>query len=73
MVKDQLANSTFDAKYEGPFQVVHRTSRGTYVLRDLTDDILPRNYAPEQMKLVIQSLDDENDPDFLGHFEVEAI
>ena len=71
MVKDQDASGTFDTKYEGPFQVVNRTARGTYVLRDSRKQLLARNYAPEQMKLVTQALDGEDDED--EHYEVQAI
>jgi transposase InsO family protein len=71
MVKDQLASGSLDTKYEGPFQVVNRTVRGTYVLRDATRQLLARNYAPEQLKKVTQTLDTENDE--VGHYEVQAI
>ncbi|KAF9342503.1 hypothetical protein BGX26_007383, partial [Mortierella sp. AD094] len=71
MIKDQEANSVFDAKYEGPFQVVQRTVRGTYVLRDAMQDILKRRYAPEQLKQAVVA------PDVLSQsstvHEVEAI
>jgi len=71
MVKDQDARGTFDTKYEGPFQVVNRTARGTYVLRDTRKQLLARNYAPEQMKLVTQALDGVDDED--EHYEIQAI
>ncbi|KAF9111198.1 hypothetical protein BGW39_004449, partial [Mortierella sp. 14UC] len=34
MVKDEEADTALDPKYDGPFKVVRRTPKGTYVLRD---------------------------------------
>lgn len=70
MVKDQESNSVFDAKYEGPFKVVRRTSRGAYILKDATDELLKRHYSPEQLKPV----DKESDNlDSDQSYEVESI
>ncbi|KAF9148464.1 hypothetical protein DFQ26_002335, partial [Actinomortierella ambigua] len=57
-----------DVKYEGPFKVVNRTANGAYVLQDLTDAILPRNYAPEQLKLVTR-----DEAETGRSYEIEAI
>jgi hypothetical protein len=40
------------ARYEGPFKVVRRTRGGTYQLLDADGTLLPRNYAPSQLKVV---------------------
>lgn len=68
MVVDQKASSSLDPKYEGPFKVVNRTSRGAYILQDLTDEVLPRNYSSDQLKLVTQDLAEEG-----KRFEIESI
>ncbi|KAG9072214.1 hypothetical protein KI688_006438 [Linnemannia hyalina] len=57
MAKDESAKGSFDPPYEGPFKIIRRTTRGSYVLRVAMNRILARNYAPEQMKLVTQSVD----------------
>jgi len=51
MTKDMEATGALDAPYDGPFKVVHRSTHGTYILRDTTNRILACNYAPEQLKL----------------------
>ena len=67
MIKDMEATGSLDALYNGPFKVVARTSHGTYTLRDTTNSLLPRNFAPEQMKLALQAeVDDQS-------YEVEKI
>ncbi|KAF9110940.1 hypothetical protein BGW39_004527, partial [Mortierella sp. 14UC] len=71
MVKDEEAESAFDPKYDGPFKIVRRTPKGTYVLRDNLNRLLARNYSPDQLKPVAQSRDiptKETD-----HWEVEKI
>jgi len=70
MVTDAPAEG-FEPPYEGPFKVIRQTTRGSYVLRDAMNRVLARNYAPEQMKLVTQSIDAESHQD--DHHEVEKI
>jgi hypothetical protein len=41
-----------EARYEGPFTVVRRTAGGTYQLLDADGQLLARNYAPSQLKLI---------------------
>jgi len=36
--------------FEGPFTIVRRTKGGSYVLKDPTESLLPRNYAIDQLK-----------------------
>lgn len=70
MVTDAPAEG-FEPPYEGPYKVIRQTTRGSYVLRDAMNRVLARNYAPEQMKLVTQSVDAESHQD--DHHEVEKI
>jgi transposase InsO family protein len=71
MVKDPVASTPLDPKYDGPYKVVRRTPRGTYVLQDSLNQFLSRNFAPEQIKLVSQSLDIPTQES--EHFEVEKV
>ena len=70
MIKDEEATSTLDAPYAGPFRVVHRTTWGTYVLRDAMNQLLARNYAPEQLKLAFRADHDHKAPQ---SYRVESI
>ncbi|KAG0195383.1 hypothetical protein BGX33_003473, partial [Mortierella sp. NVP41] len=70
MISDEPARG-LEPTYEGPFKVIRQTPRGSYVLRDAMNRVLARNYAPEQMKLVTQSVDPESHQD--DHHEVERV
>ncbi|KAG0084401.1 hypothetical protein BGZ92_009917, partial [Podila epicladia] len=70
MIKDEEATSTLDAHYAGPFRVVRRTTWGTYVLRDAMNQLLARNYAPEQLKLAYRADHDHKAPQ---SYRVESI
>ena len=50
MVKPSVRSNKAQTQYEGPYKVARHTSGGTYTLRDLDGQLLPRNYAPEQIK-----------------------
>jgi hypothetical protein len=67
MTLDPLKGDKLTPRYEGPYTVVQRTSTGAYVLKDGTGEILGRNYAPSQLKLVLDDFDDTET------YEVEAI
>lgn len=41
-----------EAQYEGPFKVVRRNAGGAYTLRDSDGEVLQRDYAPHQLKLI---------------------
>ncbi|KAF8968412.1 hypothetical protein BGZ46_010893, partial [Entomortierella lignicola] len=41
-----------------PYTVYRRNTGGAYELRDGTGELLGRNYAPSQLKLVLDDLDD---------------
>jgi putative transposase len=73
MVKDEEAETALDPKYDGPFKIVRRTSKGTYILRDNMGRLLARNYAPEQLKAVLQSSDIPTEETETDHHEVEKI
>ncbi|KAF9164839.1 hypothetical protein DFQ26_000970 [Actinomortierella ambigua] len=57
-----------DVKYEGSFKVVNCTANSAYVLRDFNDAILPKNYTPEQLKLVTR-----DEAETGRSYEIEAI
>jgi len=67
MTLDPIRNGKLDPKYEGPYTVVRRTTGGTYQLKDGTGAPLGRNYAPSQLKLVLE------DPNSSQTFEIEKI
>jgi hypothetical protein len=52
--------------YEGPFEVMQKTTNGTYVLKDTTGALASRNYVPSELKSVSH---DDND----NIFEIEAV
>jgi len=52
MLKDPLRRDKFEPKYVGPYTVVRRTHAGTFVLKDLTGDILDRHVPLDQLKLI---------------------
>jgi hypothetical protein len=67
MTLDPIKGAKLKARYEGPYTVVRRTTHGAYELKDGTGELLTRHYAPSQLKLVIEDLDE------LPIFEVDRI
>lgn len=67
MAVDPIMGNKLTPRYEGPYTIVRRTSGGSYVLHDATNMPLGRNYAPSQLKLVLE------DPDQLVSYEIERI
>ena len=67
MTLDPIRNGKLDPKYEGPYTVVRRTTGGTYQLKDGNGTLLGRNYAPSQLKLVLE------DSTSAQTFEIEKI
>lgn len=59
MTLDPIKGDKLTAVYEGPYTVVRRTTGGSYELRDGTGAPLTRNYAPSQMKLVLEDPSDD--------------
>lgn len=66
MTLDPIRGDKLTARYEGPYTVVSKSAHGAYTLRDATGEILGRNYAPSQLKLVLDDLE-------TNAFEVERI
>ncbi|GJJ71808.1 hypothetical protein EMPS_04165 [Entomortierella parvispora] len=56
MTLDPIRGNKLTPRYEGPYTVVRRTTGGSYELRDGTGESLSRNYAPSQLKLVLEDL-----------------
>jgi len=61
--------------YEGPYTVVRKNQGNSYVLRDHTGAMMPRNYTSIELKLIshdeVIEVDDEGNE--LKSYEVEAI
>ena len=55
MVRVREKQGKFDAEYEGPYTVVRKTTGGSYVLRDLQNDLERRDYTPLELKPVVQT------------------
>ncbi|KAG0307459.1 hypothetical protein BGZ99_001437, partial [Dissophora globulifera] len=56
MTLDPILGDKFRPRYKGPYTVVRRNQGGTYELKDGTRKLLPRHYAPSQLKFVIDDL-----------------
>ncbi|GJJ69417.1 hypothetical protein EMPS_01763 [Entomortierella parvispora] len=54
---DPIRGDKLAPRYEGPFTVVRKTTGGSYVLRDGTGEELKRNFAPSQLKLVLEDFE----------------
>lgn len=54
MIKTAGNIGKLDYVYEGPYTVVRKNKGGAHVLRDEKNEILPREYAPSQLKSVSQ-------------------
>ena len=67
MAVDPIQGDKLTPRYEGPFTVVRRNTGGAYELKDGTGELLGRNYAPSQLKLVLDDLDD------IDVYEVESL
>ena len=59
----------FGPRYTGPYEVIKMNQGGAYVLKDLSGDILTRNYTPSELKLISM---DEKIPE-QEVYEVQAI
>src|SRR6202000_275107 len=57
MSLDPILGDKLSPRYEGPYTVVRRTTGGSYVLKDATGEELGRNFAPSQLKLVLDDFD----------------
>jgi transposase InsO family protein len=57
MSLDPILGDKLSPRYEGPYTVVRRTTGGSYVLKDATGEELGRNFAPSQLKLVLDDFE----------------
>ncbi|KAG0162415.1 hypothetical protein DFQ29_004143, partial [Apophysomyces sp. BC1021] len=55
MAKVKEKQGKFDAEYEGPYTIVCKTKGGSYVLKDMQNDLEWRNYTPSELKLALQN------------------
>ena len=51
MARDHEATGKFNPTYKGPYKIINKT-KTSYILQDYEGQTLPRNYPPEQLKLV---------------------
>ncbi|KAG0220983.1 hypothetical protein BGW42_008406 [Actinomortierella wolfii] len=58
MAIDPIRDGKFAPRYEGPYTVHSRSRSGAYILRDGTGEILKRQFAPSQLKIVLDDLED---------------
>ena len=69
MVRLPQRSNKLAAIYDGPYTVVRKTQGGSYILKTPeTNELLPRNYTPSELKLV--QIEEEAIEDF---YEVEKI
>jgi len=57
MTLDPIKGDKLSPRYEGPYTVVRRTTGGAYELKDATGELLGRNFAPSQLKLVLDDFE----------------
>ena len=57
MSLDPIKGDKLAPRYEGPYTVVRKTTGGSYVVKDGTGAELGRNFAPSQLKLVLEDFD----------------
>ncbi|CDS06575.1 hypothetical protein LRAMOSA09103 [Lichtheimia ramosa] len=57
IVVPKAERSKLDTPHDGPFRVARKTKGGSYQLIDSKGNILVRNYAPSQLKLISQDYD----------------
>jgi transposase InsO family protein len=61
MTKVDVPKGKGSARYEGPFKVLRRTRGGSYELQDLDGLLMPRKYAPSQLKPINPSDHEETE------------
>lgn len=75
MVRLQTKAGQLAPSYVGPYSVVRKNRGNSYILRDHTGALMPRNYTSVELKLISQDevieLDDEGNE--MKSYEVEAI
>ena len=68
MVRDREQTNSLSPAFKGPYRVVRQTQGGFYILCDIDETLMSRNYSPEELKLISQ---DDIIPNEL--YEIEAI
>jgi hypothetical protein len=53
MVVNETSKDKMEPWYEGPYKVVSRNRGGAYILMDRDGEVLGRNFAPSQLKMVL--------------------
>jgi hypothetical protein len=75
MVRLQTKSGQLAPAYTGPYTVIRKNRGNSYILRDHTGELMPRNYTSSELKLIshdeVIELDDEGNE--IKHFELEAI
>jgi len=62
MTSNSVKTGKGSARYEGPYKVLRRTMGGSYEPTDSQGALLPRKYAPNQIKIVSPAdLEDERE------------
>jgi hypothetical protein len=54
MVRDREQTNSLSPAFKGPYRVVRQTQGGSYILRDIDETLMSRNYSPEELKLISQ-------------------
>jgi hypothetical protein len=75
MARLQTKAGQLAPSYVGPYTVVRKNRGNSYILRDHTGTLMPRNYTTTELKLISQDevieLDDEGNE--IKNYEIEAI
>ena len=58
MVRIPTMTGSLQPSYEGPFKILRKTKGGSYILDDEINGLMPRDYAPSELKRVVT--DDDN-------------
>ena len=53
MVRIPTMTGSLQPSYEGPYKVLRKTKGGSYILSDEVDVLMPRDYAPSELKRVV--------------------
>lgn len=68
MATNKNKANKFEANFEGPYKVIRKNKGGAYLLQDADGVFLPRNYSPDELKII------SHDPDSFGtSYVVEKI
>ncbi|KAG0804152.1 hypothetical protein G6F16_013465 [Rhizopus arrhizus] len=54
MVRDREQYNSLSPVYKGPYRIVRQVQGGAYILRDVDETLMSRNYSPEELKIISQ-------------------